>query len=97
MAEEELLHTNSSYVSSDILAYWHLKPEIIDSIRYSADIMNAPLQVRSLAIANYVVYTLIDLDARIMEEIPDEIYFLLSEEGLDPQPLLNAMEYIQSI
>jgi len=95
--EEMLLHSNTTYVTSDILNFWSLKPDIIDSIRYSSDIINAPLEIRTLAIANYVVYNLVHLDARIEDEIPGEILYLLSEEGLDPKPLENALKIIQSL
>jgi len=95
-AEEELLHTNSSYVTSDILSFWRLKPKIIDSIRYSADTGNAPLEIRELAIANFIVYTLVDLDAKVKEEIPNDILFLMSEEGLNPKHLQEALDSIKN-
>ena len=95
-AEEELLHTNSAYVTSDILNFWNLKPDIIDAIRYSADIANAPLEIKSLAIANFIVYNLVHLDASIEKEIPDDIVHLLSEEGLSLEPLQAALKTINS-
>jgi len=96
-AEEELLHTNSTYVTSDILSFWNLKPNIIDAIRYSSDVINAPLETRALAVANFVVYNLVHLNAQVETEISDDIYYLLSEEGLDPKPLENALKKIQDL
>jgi len=96
-AEESFLHTNTAYVSSDILSFWHLKSDIVDSIAYSSDVSNAPLEVHALAVANCIVYTLVSLDAQIADEIPDDIYYLLSEEGLDPKPLEKALEQIRRL
>ena len=96
VAEEKLLHTNTFFVSSDILTYWQLDPKVIDTIRYSNDVLNAPDEIKKLAIANFIVCTLVDYKAEVLTEIPDDVFFVLSEEGLDPQPLNNALKSIQS-
>ena len=97
ISEEKYLHTNNTFVTSDILSFWHLKHEIIDSIKYSADLNNAPLEIRALAIANYIVYSLVDLDGTVKEEVPDDILYLMSEEGLEPAPLIQALTKISTL
>jgi HD-like signal output (HDOD) protein len=96
VAEEQHLHTNNAFVTSDILSFWHLKNEIIDSIKYSYDLNNAPLEVRSLAVANHIVYTLVDLDGSICPEVSQEVLDLMSQEGLDPNPLIKALAKLTS-
>ena len=91
VAEEKHLHTNNTFVTSDILSFWHLKNEIIDSIKYSADLNNAPLEVRSLAVANHIVYKLVDLDGSIAPTVSQDILSLMSEEGLEANHLINAL------
>lgn len=95
--EEKFLHTNTSYVTSDILSFWQLPSEIIDSIRYSADISNAPMEIHPLAVANFIVYSLVDLRGNISQTLSDEILYVLAEEGLDPKPLEAALEHIQTL
>jgi len=97
VAEEKYLHTNNTFITSDILSFWHLKHEIIDSIKYSADLNNAPLELRALAVANYIVYTLVDLDGSIAEEVSNNILYLMSEEGLDPSPLIKALAQVHAL
>ncbi|MDF1881110.1 HDOD domain-containing protein [Sulfurimonas sp. MAG313] len=96
-AEEELLHTNCTYVSSDILSSWHLKKDLIDAIRYSSSPQDAPLEIKPLAIANFIVYALVDSDASISNSLSEEIYTLMKEEGLALEPLEEALKSIQKL
>ena len=95
-AEEQFIHTTTPFVTSDILQFWNLPRDIIESIRYSDDPEDAPIEVRSLAIANHIVYRLVSLDAKIEEVINDDILLILENEGLDPAHLERALESIRS-
>jgi len=96
LAEEKYLHTTTAFVSSDILNYWQLSDEIVDSIRYSDNPIEAPLEIRSLAVANHILYNIVKLDGTFLEEIPDEIYYMMSEEGLDTTLLTSAIQAVRS-
>jgi len=96
-AEEKILHTTTPYVSSDILAYWKLQPEIVDSIRYSDEPKNAPIELKALCIANHVIYRLIDIDGTIAPRVYDELTILVAEEKLNPEALQNALAFIHTL
>ncbi len=91
-AEEQFMHTTTPFVTSDILQFWNLPRDIIESIKYSDNPEDAPDEVRSLAIANHIVYRLIGLDAKVKSEINDDILMILQNEGLDPAHLERALK-----
>jgi len=93
-AEEALVHTTTCLVSSQVLRYWQLSDEIIDVISYSDNYLEAPLEIKKLVFANYVVYSLIDIMGNVLENIPDNILDLMKEFDLDPDKLVNALNFI---
>ena len=97
IAEETFFHTTTALVSSDILSYWKLNNDIVDSIRYSDEPENAPVEIKELCVANYIVYNLVDTLGNIKSELDDEIYYFLSTENLDPAPLIKALDSINSL
>jgi len=94
MAEEKIFHTITAYVCSDILRFWKLNPEVIDSIRYSTNPQEAPLDIHQLAVANHIVFNIVLLDGTVHKEIPKDILKLMKEEKLDVEPLMKAIKQI---
>ncbi len=97
IAEETLFHTTTTLVSSDILSYWKLNKDIVDSIRYSDEPDNAPVEIKELCVANYIVYSLVDSLGDVKSELDDETMYYMSMENLDPEPLINALNSINSL
>ena len=95
-AEEKFVHTNTTSVTSDILKYYKLDHEISDSILYSDNPSEAPVDIHHLCIANHIVFNIILLDGTINAKIPQKILNLMQEENLDPEPLLKAIKYIET-
>ena len=91
-AEEAILHTTTTIISTQILNYWKLSPEIVDVVSYSDNPLESPIELRKLAIANYIVYNLIQIDGTVLDEIPDNILTLVAEYNFDLAVLKNALE-----
>jgi len=97
IAEERCMHTTTASVTSDILSYWHLDMDIVDSIRFSDNPEDAPEEIYPLCLANHVVYRLIELDGNIVSKVPIEIEKLFKQSGLSVQPLQKALDAIVNI
>ncbi|MBU0719959.1 HDOD domain-containing protein [bacterium] len=93
-AEEKIFHTTTASVCSDILKFWKLNSDIIDSIRYSDNPQEAPIDIHQCAVANHIVFNIVLLNGTIRSEIPKEILSLMEEENLNVEPLINAIKYI---
>ena len=94
-AEGKTLHTSTTTISAQILNYWHLSSDIVNTIAYSQNPNEASKDLREIIIANNIVYELIKLDGTIVDEIPDEIISLMQKHNLDIQPLQNALDYVK--
>ncbi|MEA1916857.1 MAG: HDOD domain-containing protein, partial [Campylobacterota bacterium] len=93
-AEAKLINTTTAYVTSDILKFWNLNSNIIDSIKYSENLHVAPLEIRNLCVANYIVYKLIDHRGVVAQELSEDILALLAQEGLDSYDLEKALAFV---
>ena len=96
-AEEKILHTSTTIISSQILNYWKLPSEIVNIIAYSDNPNEAPTELKKLIVANNIVYKLVPLDGKILQNIPDDIFVIMAENNLDTSPLLKALEHINSV
>jgi len=96
-AEEALVHTTTNIISSQILNYWKLSKDVVDIISYSDTPSEAPEELQKLAVANYIVYSLVNARGEIAEEIYDDILLLMANHGFDPKPLQNALEYLHEV
>jgi HD-like signal output (HDOD) protein/HPt (histidine-containing phosphotransfer) domain-containing protein len=96
-AEEKVIHTTTTLITSQILNYWKLSSDIVDTIAYSDAPNEAPIELKRFIVANNIVYRLVDLTGNILDEIPNDVLLLLDENNLDPAPLQKALESIQSI
>lgn len=97
IAEEKLFHTTTASITSNLLKYWKLDTDIVDSIRYSDNPNDAPLEIHDLTVANHIVFNTVLLDGSINRELSTDMYKLMQEEKLDTQTLIKAIEYISSI
>lgn len=95
-AEESILHTTTSNISSQILRYWKLSADIVDIIEYSDYPKDAPTELRKLCVANHIVNTLIDTKGNIAQEIPEELLPLMAEFNFDPKVLSKALDFINN-
>lgn len=93
-AELSMFNVTNQEISSDILSYWNLETLLSDSIRYSQNINYAYDSVKPYAVANRVVFAMIDCLGRIKQEIPAEIKKLMVENELDLVPLENALKIL---
>ena len=90
-AEESILHTNTNSISSQILRYWKLSPEIVDVIEYSDRPSDAPDEIKSLCVANNLVNALITIKGEVATEVPDNLLPLMAEHNLNPALLSKAL------
>lgn len=95
-AEEQLLHTTTTIVSSQILNYWKLSSDIVNVIAYSDNPNEAPMELKRLIVANNIVYKLVNLNGIVATTLTDDILVLMAENNLDTAPLLKALEHINS-
>ena len=95
-AEESILHTTTSNISSQILRYWKLSSDIVDIIEHSDYPKDAPKELRKLCVANHIINTIIDTKGKIAQEIPEELLPLMAEFSFDPKVLSKALDFINS-
>ncbi|WP_304545194.1 HDOD domain-containing protein [Sulfurimonas microaerophilic] len=93
-AEQKVVHTTTARVSSNILSFWNLDRDIVDSVRFSDNPKYAPVEVYDLALANYVVFHLVGLDGKISPTISKKIRQLLLDQGLNVETLQNALNSV---
>ena len=95
-AEAELLKTSSAFVTADILEFWGLENDLIDSIRYSDSPFNASTaRAQSLACANAIVYKMVTAHGELREEIPESVKNLMKKAKLDEKVLEQALETLR--
>lgn len=93
-AEESILQTTTSIVSSQILNYWKLPNFIVDSISHSDNPSEATQSIKHLAVANHIVYKLVDLRGNVLKKIPNDILSLMKHNNLDPNILDESLKYV---
>ena len=94
-AEESILHTTTSSISSQILRYWRLSSDIVDVIEHTDNPKDAPKELKKLCVANHIVSSLIDNKGKIASTISDELLLLMAEFNFDPASLTKALESIK--
>lgn len=93
MAEVTLLKTSTAFVTSDILNFWGLEDDLVDSIRYSDSPFNASTKrIQELSCANYVVYQMVTPYGELHKEIPMNVQALMKKAKLDENVLKEAIE-----
>ncbi len=87
-AEVKLLKTSSAFVTADILEFWGLEADLIDSIRYSDSPFNASSQKsQQLACANAVVYKMVNAKGEILKDIPESVKEIMNRAHLNIERL----------
>ena len=93
-AEESIMFTNTTTISSQILNYWKLSDDVVDIISFSNTPKKAPKELRKLSVANHIVYRLIDIQGNVATTIYDDLLPLMKEYDFDTQPLQKALDSI---
>jgi HD-like signal output (HDOD) protein len=93
-AENEAIGSTTVHVTSMILRHWNLDKTIVDSIEYSDNYNEADESIKKLALANSVVYDLIDGRKKIAYNIDEKLEETLVENKMKPNYLKMAIESI---
>jgi len=92
-AEVALLKTSSAFVTADILEFWGLEADLIDSIRYSDSPFNASTpRTQTLACANAIVYKMVTPHGELLKEIPESVKNLMKKARLEESVLEEALQ-----
>ncbi len=92
-AEVDLLKTSSAFVTADILEFWGLDADLIDSIRYSDSPFNASTpKVQQLACANAIVYKMVTPHGKLLKEIPQSVKVLMKKARFEEKVLEEALQ-----
>ena len=99
-AEKTIVGATTIEVTSSILKHWKLDDKIVKSIKYSnsfneIDENEEIEELKSLAIANHIVYKIVDLLGKNnMLCVSEDIDLLMQENGLKLKLLENAIKFI---
>ena len=97
VAEEHILNITATEITADILSYWNLDRVLVDSIRYSDNVNQAPDEVTSYALANHIVFELIPPR---FKAVPVDLSENISEQmlryELKSEPLFKAIDRMVS-
>jgi HD-like signal output (HDOD) protein len=91
-AEYDFLRTSTAAVTSDILYFWKMPSILIDAISYSDFPEDAVEEVRPLAAACQIVFTLIPLTQASIQPVKQTVTRLVKEAGLNMDHLLTAIK-----
>ena len=93
VAEEHILNITAAEITADILSYWNLDRTLVDSIRYSDNISQAPDEVVSFALANHIVFELVPPRFKsVPVHLSDDISEQILKHELKSEPLFKALE-----
>ncbi len=96
-AEVTLLKTSTAFVTADVLEFWGLEADLVDSIRYSDSPFNSSSErVASLACANAIIYKMVTPYGELLDEIPKEVKALLKKGRLEEKTLEKAVAQLKS-
>ena len=93
--EKMFVGVSSSYVTSLIFEHWKFDEKMVQAIRFSDDLDNAPEMIRPFSVALKVVKTAVPINAPLSERSINLALTLLSKEHLDPAPFLDAIEELK--
>jgi len=93
--EIEFLYTTTEDTTAELLEHWGMDKGMVDAIKYSNDLGNAPDDVKFLSIVLHVIFNTVtncdpDVDETKMEEMAD----FLRELNFDPNLYLSAVSKI---
>ncbi len=96
-AEVTLLKTSTAFVTADVLEFWGLETDLVDSIRYSDSPFNASsARSTTLACANAIVYKMVTPYGELLDELPKEVKSLLKKAKLEPKTLEKAVAELKN-
>ena len=93
IAEEQILNITATEITADILSYWNLDRTLVDSIRYSDNLEQAPDEVKNYALANKIIYELIPPRFKSVPlQLSKDISDLMEKYDLKSELLFKAVE-----
>jgi len=96
-AEEFILNTTTSYVSSKILRFLKLSADIVDIIEHSDNPKDASPDLQKLCAVNYIVNSLVNVNGNIAQDISDELLDLMKEYKLNIGILEKSLKSIKEV
>ena len=93
VAEEHILNITAAEITADILSYWNLDRVLVDSIRYSDNVEQAPDEIVSFALANHIIFELIPPRFKAVPvNLSESISKQMLKHELKSEPLFKAMD-----
>lgn len=94
-AEIECVGAMCEDITAEMLSVWGMNPKLIASIKYAYNFVNAPEGYRNLAVANFIIFTLVPITSTEIDTSKLEgIYKLASEYGLKSEALKTVVDKI---
>ncbi len=94
-AEIEYVYTTTEDTTADLLEHWGLDKAMVEGIRFSSDLGNAPNELKTIAIVLHVVCNTIALDSEdVKQEKVEEMADFLRELNFNTEHYLNAVAKI---
>jgi HD-like signal output (HDOD) protein len=93
-AEKELIGNTSTHLTSMILKHWQFDDVIVDAIDYSDCYSDADENITKLALANHIVYSLVNYKSKVAMSLDENTEELLIEYKMKPNYLKLALESI---
>ncbi|HIC43055.1 MAG TPA: HDOD domain-containing protein, partial [Sulfurimonas sp.] len=92
-AEVEFNNTTAEDITADIMTHWGLDDSLVQLVRYSRDLANAPDDLKSLSLAMHIVFRTCLSDGRPLEnDLKEHLVELLTELNFEPKYYLDAVE-----
>jgi HD-like signal output (HDOD) protein len=86
---------NSSEITALIFEHWKFEDKMVQAIRFTEDLDNAPETIRSYSVALKVAKTAIPINAPLSERSVNLALNILSKEALDSAPFLEVIEQLK--
>lgn len=95
VAEIDILNTSTMDMTADILSQWGLDETLINTVRFSNDLVSAPDSVKHLSIPLYVINTTVPIsNTKCDPAVVDEMCDLLEEMNFDSRYYKEAVRKI---
>lgn len=94
--EKMFVGVNSSEITALIFEHWKFDDKMVQAIRFTEDLDNAPESVRPFSVALKIVKTAIPINSPLSERSIHLALNILSKEQLDSTPFLEVIEQLKA-
>lgn len=94
--EKMFVGTTSGDITSRIFEHWKFDDFMVQAIRYSDDVDDAPVEIRQHALALKIVKTAIPMNSPLSERSIAIALSIIEKEGLNEKLFLNAVDKLLS-